>query len=152
MRRNYERNLIPVIRSVKHISTCGESTELNHGAHFCARWTFSAIVTCGNGSVPDSTGEGVCNTPHAANETPSVLTPYRLSSKRGQLRAGLRRHVILLHIICAVLWKSAVCHERNKDRLDKFSRGFQIETPSGIQTMVSWKSLATVTIPRPRPL
>lgn len=34
MRRNYERTLIPVIRSVKHISTCGESTELNHGAHF----------------------------------------------------------------------------------------------------------------------
>ena len=34
MRRNYERTLIPVIRSVKHISTCGESPELNHGAHF----------------------------------------------------------------------------------------------------------------------
>lgn len=34
MRRNYERTLIPVIRSVKHISTCGESTELKHGAHF----------------------------------------------------------------------------------------------------------------------
>lgn len=29
-----QRTLIPVIRSVKHISTCGESTELNHGAHF----------------------------------------------------------------------------------------------------------------------
>lgn len=25
----------------------------------------------------------------------------------------------------------AVIHSRNKDRLDKFSRGFQIETPSG---------------------
>lgn len=36
MRRNYERTLIPVIRSVKHISTCGESTELKHGAHFWA--------------------------------------------------------------------------------------------------------------------
>ena len=36
MRRNYERTLIPVIRSVKHSSTCGESTELNHGAHFWA--------------------------------------------------------------------------------------------------------------------
>ena len=34
IRRNYERTLIPVIRSVKHISTCGESTELKHGAHF----------------------------------------------------------------------------------------------------------------------
>lgn len=34
MRRNYERTLIPVIRSVKHISPCGESTELKHGAHF----------------------------------------------------------------------------------------------------------------------
>lgn len=31
--------------------------------------------------------------------------------------------------ICAVSWKSAVCHERNKDSLDKVSRGFQIETP-----------------------
>lgn len=34
IRRNYERTLIPVIRSVKHISTCGESTELKYGAHF----------------------------------------------------------------------------------------------------------------------
>lgn len=30
----------------------------------------------------------------------------------------------------------AVIHSRNKDRLDKFSRGFQFETPSGSQTMV----------------
>ena len=28
-------------------------------------------------------------------------------------------------------------------RLDSLSRGFQIETPSGIQMMVSWKSAAT---------
>lgn len=32
----------------------------------------------------------------------------------------------------------AVIHSRNKDRLDKFSRGFQIETPSGSQTMVCY--------------
>lgn len=38
-----------------------------------------------------------------------------------------------------------------KDRLDPLSRGLQIETPSWIQTMVSWKSLATVTIPKPKP-
>lgn len=31
-----------------------------------------------------------------------------------------------------------VIHSRNKDRLDKFSRGFQIETPSGSQTMVCY--------------
>lgn len=31
--------------------------------------------------------------------------------------------------ICAVSWKSAVCHERNKDSLNKVSRGFQIEPP-----------------------
>lgn len=43
---------------------------------------------------------------------------------------GLRKNVKLFVTICAVLWKSAVCHKRNKDRLDKFSRGFQIETPS----------------------
>lgn len=43
---------------------------------------------------------------------------------------GLRKNVKLFVTICAVSWKSAVCHERNKDRLDKVSRGFQIETPS----------------------
>lgn len=32
----------------------------------------------------------------------------------------------------------AVIHSRNKDRLDPLSRGFQIETPSGIQTMVCY--------------
>ena len=32
----------------------------------------------------------------------------------------------------------AVIHSRKKDRLDKFSRGFQIETPSGSQTMVCY--------------
>lgn len=32
----------------------------------------------------------------------------------------------------------AVIHSRNKDRLDKFSRGFQIETPSGSQTMICY--------------
>lgn len=32
----------------------------------------------------------------------------------------------------------AVIHSRNKDRLDKFSRGFQIEPPSGSQTMVCY--------------
>lgn len=35
-------------------------------------------------------------------------------------------------------------------RLDSLSRGFQIETPSGIQMMVSWKSAATH-IPMPKP-
>ena len=43
---------------------------------------------------------------------------------------GLQKNVKLFVTICAVSWKSAVCHERNKDRLDKVSRGFQIETPS----------------------
>ena len=43
---------------------------------------------------------------------------------------GLRKNVKLFVTICAVSWKSAVCHKRNKDRLDKFSRGFQIETAS----------------------
>ena len=36
--------------------------------------------------------------------------------------------------------------------LDPLSRGFQIETPSRIQTMVSWKFLATAPIPRPTSL
>lgn len=35
-------------------------------------------------------------------------------------------------------------------RLDSLSRGSQIETPSGIQMMVSWKSAATH-IPMPMP-
>lgn len=31
---------------------------------------------------------------------------------------GLRKNVKLFVTICAVLWKSAICHERNADRLD----------------------------------
>ena len=47
----------------------------------------------------------------------------------------------LFATICVVLWKSAVCYERNKDHLDPLSRGFQIETPlpsvtSAMQTVL----------------
>lgn len=111
--RQVQRSRFATFR-IKGLQICGHPVI----AHFCARRTFLAIVTCGNGSVPDSTGQGVYNIPHAANETPSVLTPYQLSSKRGQLRVGLRKNVKLFATICAASWKSDVCHERNADRLD----------------------------------
>ena len=102
--RQVQRSRFATFR-IKGLQICGHPVI----AHFCARWTFLTIVTCGNGSVPNSTGQGVCNPPHAANETSSVLTPYQLSSKRGQLRVGLRKNVKLFVTICAVSWKSAVC-------------------------------------------
>ena len=43
------------------------------------------IATSGDGSVPDSTGQGVCNPPHAANETSSVLTRFQLVSNCHEL-------------------------------------------------------------------
>ena len=47
------------------------------------------------------------STPHAANETPNVSTHFQHRSNWTALRVVSRRHVILLHIICAALWKSA---------------------------------------------
>ena len=58
------------------------------------------------------------STPHAANETPNVSTHFQQWLVWPPSRAVSRRYVILLHIICAALWKSSVCHERNADRLD----------------------------------
>lgn len=46
------------------------------------------------------------------------------------------------YTICVASWKSAVCHKRNKDRLDKLSRGFQIETPS-LSHVSGWSWNAT---------
>ena len=130
MRRNYERNLIPVIRSVKHISACGESTELNHGAHFWAPSTspqnWGHLSWWGRSKRPHSNlgrcrcvlfGTGSCMAIPSA-PTNHILTHWaRLSIWK--LRPGTtRRCVRFTFTICVVSWKSAIYHERNADRLD----------------------------------
>lgn len=64
------------------------------------------------------------------NHTQTALIRYQLWSNWPLLREESRRYVKQRCTICVASWKSAVCHKRNKDRLDKFSRGFQIETAS----------------------
>ena len=174
MRRNYERTLIPVIRSVKHISTCGESPELNHGAHFWApstspqnwghlswlgqsKWPHSNLDRCrcvlfGTGShtaIPSANKaylDPLSSTfnlkVEVGNHTQTALIRFQLWSNWPLLREESRRHVKQRCTICVASWKSAICHERNKDSLDKSSRGFQIETAS-LSHVSGWSWNAT---------
>lgn len=64
------------------------------------------------------------------NHTQTALIRFQLWSNWPLLREESRRYVKQRCTICVASWKSAICHERNKDSLDKFSRGFQIETAS----------------------
>ena len=126
MRRNYERTLIPVIRSVKHISTCGESTELKHGAHFWAPSTspqnWGHLSWWGRSKRPHFNlgrcrcvlfGTGSCMAIPSA-PTNHILTHWaRLSIWKSRPEAT-RRCVRFMFTICVVSWKSTAAAPHSK--------------------------------------
>lgn len=76
------------------------------------------------------------------NHTQTALIRFQLWSNWPLLREESRRYVKQRCTICVASWKSAVCHKRNKDRLDKLSRGFQIDPPS-LSHVSGWSWNAT---------
>lgn len=78
--RQVQRSRFATFR-IKGLQICGHPVI----AHFCARWTFLAIVTCGNGSVPDSTGQYPSCCERNAERLDPLSTSFKLNGVEGSI-------------------------------------------------------------------
>lgn len=78
--RQVQRSRFATFR-IKGLQICGHPVI----AHFCARWTFLAIVTYGNGSVPDSTGQYPSCCERNAERLDPLSTSFKLNGVEGSI-------------------------------------------------------------------